>query len=104
SLWRVLPPPPPLSPYTTLFRSGVHKAFASMNQASQTTIAAKPPISELEPVPEQEPAAAAVPGIDDAPAAIDNDGRLARLPFAFRSEEHTSELQSRFDLLCRLLL
>src|SRR5437868_11920421 len=25
-------------------------------------------------------------------------------PFAHRSEEHTSELQSRFDLVCRLLL
>src|SRR5699024_11536930 len=25
-------------------------------------------------------------------------------PFALRSEEHTSELQSRFDLVCRLLL
>src|SRR5438067_5295409 len=25
-------------------------------------------------------------------------------PFANRSEEHTSELQSRFDLVCRLLL
>src|SRR5207249_12261329 len=24
--------------------------------------------------------------------------------FAYRSEEHTSELQSRFDLVCRLLL
>src|SRR5699024_11231437 len=24
--------------------------------------------------------------------------------FKFRSEEHTSELQSRFDLVCRLLL
>src|SRR5699024_11931705 len=26
------------------------------------------------------------------------------LTFLFRSEEHTSELQSRFDLVCRLLL
>src|SRR5438067_10634554 len=26
------------------------------------------------------------------------------LPFSHRSEEHTSELQSRFDLVCRLLL
>src|SRR5437868_8442295 len=26
------------------------------------------------------------------------------LPFSLRSEEHTSELQSRFDLVCRLLL
>src|SRR5699024_11230320 len=25
-------------------------------------------------------------------------------PFKIRSEEHTSELQSRFDLVCRLLL
>src|SRR5437868_7247819 len=28
----------------------------------------------------------------------------ARRPRASRSEEHTSELQSRFDLVCRLLL
>src|SRR5207249_10404025 len=27
-----------------------------------------------------------------------------RLQFELRSEEHTSELQSRFDLVCRLLL
>src|SRR2546421_6647935 len=29
---------------------------------------------------------------------------LHRLPVPFRSEEHTSELQSRSDLVCRLLL
>src|SRR5699024_12884131 len=29
---------------------------------------------------------------------------LGVLPFVLRSEEHTSELQSRFDLVCRLLL
>src|SRR5699024_11805352 len=29
---------------------------------------------------------------------------LFALLLAFRSEEHTSELQSRFDLVCRLLL
>src|SRR5437868_13371915 len=28
----------------------------------------------------------------------------ARTELLFRSEEHTSELQSRFDLVCRLLL
>src|SRR5437868_11972970 len=28
----------------------------------------------------------------------------SRLPRGVRSEEHTSELQSRFDLVCRLLL
>src|SRR5207249_6127984 len=32
-------------------------------------------------------------------------GNYGHLPFyASRSEEHTSELQSRFDLVCRLLL
>src|SRR5437868_9887257 len=31
-------------------------------------------------------------------------GTRARSLFALRSEEHTSELQSRFDLVCRLLL
>src|SRR5207247_6488455 len=36
---------------------------------------------------------------DDAKAAAD-----AAAAFASRSEEHTSELQSRVDLVCRLLL
>src|SRR5699024_11354582 len=31
-------------------------------------------------------------------------GTFAHLPGMKRSEEHTSELQSRFDLVCRLLL
>src|SRR5437868_13145086 len=33
-----------------------------------------------------------------------DDCRLADARLADRSEEHTSELQSRFDLVCRLLL
>src|SRR5699024_12347600 len=36
-------------------------------------------------------------GIDAIYEVVDGDVRL-------RSEEHTSELQSRFDLVCRLLL
>src|SRR5699024_12813393 len=36
------------------------------------------------------------------PVATMTDGRISRrMP---RSEEHTSELQSRFDIVCRLLL
>src|SRR5699024_12787211 len=35
-------------------------------------------------------------------ATLDNAPNDARV--AMRSEEHTSELQSRFDLVCRLLL
>src|SRR5699024_12847925 len=41
-----------------------------------------------------------------APNRISSWGRLStiQVPMAARSEEHTSELQSRFDLVCRLLL
>src|ERR1035437_10392842 len=35
---------------------------------------------------------------------IDRNGRTARQPVYGRSEEHTSELQSRQYLVCRLLL
>src|SRR5207249_12229877 len=43
------------------------------------------------------PATVSVP-VRDVPAV------LAATPSRSRSEEHTSELQSRFDLVCRLLL
>src|SRR2546421_4582612 len=74
------PPRSTLFPYTTLFRSGVD--FAEENQgairresrSSGGVIGAKPEIS---------------------PGGSDLDSR---------SEEHTSELQSRSDLVCRLLL
>src|SRR5699024_11931635 len=38
--------------------------------------------------------------LDEAFAGVDN----RNIRDMFRSEEHTSELQSRFDLVCRLLL
>src|SRR5207249_9954766 len=38
------------------------------------------------------------------PEAISPGSRHSSLRFRPRSEEHTSELQSRFDLVCRLLL
>src|SRR5207249_11637558 len=37
------------------------------------------------------------------PATLDN-GYYSEAAVVARSEEHTSELQSRFDLVCRLLL
>src|SRR5699024_10544924 len=41
--------------------------------------------------------------VDQAVAAVPKKDHRGRF-FALRSEEHTSELQSRFDLVCRLLL
>src|SRR5699024_12825970 len=38
------------------------------------------------------------------PFRRDSGGRCRRRSTESRSEEHTSELQSRFDLVCRLLL
>src|SRR5207249_8667496 len=43
-------------------------------------------------------------GALDLLGEITGGGRYAELLAHTRSEEHTSELQSRFDLVCRLLL
>src|SRR2546430_11885343 len=75
------PPRSTLFPYTTLFRS------------------AAPAVAELgNPVTDSEAAAAAVTVIPDCVLVI------AALPTSVRSEEHTSELQSQSNLVCRLLL
>src|SRR5699024_11813187 len=72
------PPTPTLFPYTTLFRSAPQH---------------HPPQQQAAPMPQAGPQ-------HRAPT-----GGAAALPAASaRSEEHTSELQSRFDLVCRLLL
>src|SRR5699024_3674739 len=39
-----------------------------------------------------------------ATLSFESKPRVARSFIPFRSEEHTSELQSRFDIVCRLLL
>src|SRR5699024_12258734 len=46
----------------------------------------------------------ALPAADDIPGFFEFLYRFADCVDLFRSEEHTSELQSRFDLVCRLLL
>src|SRR5699024_12147196 len=43
-------------------------------------------------------------GVDARGRQADEDVAGAHLLGSERSEEHTSELQSRFDLVCRLLL
>src|SRR3712207_7910648 len=78
------PPRSTLFPYTTLFRSGLRHDVAA--------------ITPLPPDPRMSSS-----GASHAP----QEGRLnwGRRPYApQRSEEHTSELQSRQYLVCRLLL
>src|SRR5690349_24253773 len=86
------PPRSTLFPYTTLFRSRsqVHDALAQeqikgMPEFTPSAIAAKARAAGLQNV--------TLPTCSVAGEKIDS-----------RSEEHTSELQSRRDLVCRLLL
>src|SRR3712207_8476269 len=91
------PPRSALLPYTTLFRSG--SAFATSSVCSTT----RPATSRT---------ATNAVAVDGTPASSDSRAMSARSAAcercgdaaAFRSEEHTSELQSRQYLVCRLLL
>src|SRR5438132_9631110 len=78
------PPRSTLFPYTTLFRS-VMQGFVKTLLRTDATFSPEERRSFLE--------------------AVDrNSGRLRHLIERLRSEEHTSELQSHSDLVCRLLL
>src|SRR5699024_12424797 len=80
----IVRPPPPRStlfPYTTLFRS---RAAIGVNR------------NEPKPTPKYD--------IKPNRAKAFFLDRLFLRTAILRSEEHTSELQSRFDLVCRLLL
>src|SRR5439155_26345130 len=79
-------PPSPLFPYTTLFRSLLEHLLVGRPRARARGGAVR----------EWQARALAARG---APAAV-ADGDRARV----RSEEHTSELQSRGHLVCRLML
>src|SRR5207249_10355307 len=93
-------PPSPLFPYTTLFRSPLRGPVQQGHERGEL----------------QEPRAAPVCGPRAAgrPRLLRGQGELRRgaagvdhrsgRRATVRSEEHTSELQSRFDLVCRLLL
>src|SRR2546422_7722468 len=82
------PPRSTLFPYTTLFRSGGFEAIQSRKTA----------VDGWEPAEEKPEPQGVNAHAQDAPA-----GSTA-LPEVKRSEEHTSELQSRLHLVCRLLL
>src|SRR5207247_11283036 len=82
------PPPPPLFPYTTLFRSCAH-ANRNLCGVSADHAAAKDHHTCR----------------GYAGHTAQQDAATATHLFQIvRSEEHTSELQSRVDLVCRLLL
>src|SRR5206468_11877554 len=83
------PPRSTLFPYTTLFRSAL--LFVWLGPAGPARAVFPPPVK------------------DDAKffsaEALDKANKKIRTIYGeYRSEEHTSELQSRSDIVCRLLL
>src|SRR5438034_3102913 len=88
------PPSSTLFPYTTLFRSqgGMGKVFKALDVDTKQIVALKLLTTDLLSEPENRKRLAA-------------EGRLlSAFAHPHRSEEHTSELQSHSDLVCRLLL
>src|SRR3712207_7275297 len=88
------PPRSTLFPYTTLFRSICQHRVACIRDARSVT-----------PGPKQTDACVGPKSVAEEPRT---NGATARASEAhavsLRSEEHTSELQSRQYLVCRLLL
>src|SRR5690606_41661567 len=91
-----------LFPYTTLFRSGLHgvldKCAGELSHGQKQWL-------EIAIVVLQDPKLMLI----DEPAAGMSDRETEKtgellLELSTRSEEHTSELQSRENLVCRLLL
>src|SRR5438067_6236092 len=76
-----------LFPYTTLFRSHIRNHIVPRRLPNGN---------------QSYPCHGPSEGMIRASSAI--HAAWTRAPAAKRSEEHTSELQSRFDLVCRLLL
>src|SRR3712207_8799049 len=92
------PPRSTLFPYTTLFRSVVGAVHAG-RVVDRVRVDLAVGVRELDPAAlGQAEVAALADDLDPQLVAVDADGVVGR------SEEHTSELQSRQYLVCRLLL
>src|SRR5207253_10070568 len=92
-------PASPLFPYTTLFRSVAGGQHHDRHRALRSE-----PLADFEPV---EPRQGDVEDDEVGILACEEVECLLPVPGrddAIRSEEHTSELQSRGHLVCRLLL
>src|SRR3712207_7140097 len=88
------PPRSTLFPYTTLFRSGLAR---ELNSAAEGIEIGPAPVDAMTSSELSMP-------IEDLDLSVRSYNCLKREGINTRSEEHTSELQSRQYLVCRLLL
>src|SRR3712207_8458104 len=94
------PPRSTLVPYTTLFRSGLLERRAVGLDVDRVEAAGHAETQRAGLAGD----AAAVDAGDHVEAAVELQRRERLVGDLLRSEEHTSELQSRQYLVCRLLL
>src|SRR5438034_6760593 len=96
------PPRPPLFPYTTLFRSGQARRRPRYERFS---LVAGVPFGGLQlAIAYALQTDTSLVYVHPARAGDKNHRIEGRFVEGDRSEEHTSELQSHSDLVCRLLL
>src|SRR5205807_6278115 len=95
------PPQSPLFPYTTLFRSHRH---GSREHDDRLQIGALVLVRARHRAQTGANANQVSSVAQSHASARLRLGRIPRLPVPWRSEEHTSELQSPCNLVCRLLL
>src|SRR5690606_41079133 len=103
-LMRRLPPRSTLFPYTTLFRSELEVPVAA-GEYRMERLSVAPQFGQPQPESIQRRIAEEAARARAVSAASHGTPRVWEPPFVAprRSEEHTSELQSRENLVCRLL-
>src|SRR2546430_7365366 len=98
------PPRSTLFPYTTLFRSRRAESLGDADNDLRLRYPAGDAFSGTEAVLERDHDAVRFEDGGDPGRRLIDVGRLGRDDPQVRSEEHTSELQSQSNLVCRLLL
>src|SRR2546430_12914992 len=91
------PPSSPLFPYTTLFRSALALTTA-ISPSATGVLVAEPPLMTADAIAATSAGVIVYERVTGLPL---NEPAKVRV---IRSEEHTSELQSQSNLVCRLLL
>src|SRR5206468_6611515 len=98
------PPSPPLFPYTTLFRSVERRDVVGRDEGHRRVPARRGRVEDVvrAPAAERAPTLQRPEPVLPRPSVVvvPEVRRLERRNLGGRSEEHTSELQSRSDLVC----